>query len=588
MIARVVPDIPSFAVDDGFKYLIPADLTVEVGSMVRIPLGGRKVRGFVVGLEDGPEENLKAIRARSGDCPVFHSRLLETLRWSSRRYVAPLATILRRTTPPNLPRRLKRPPSAVAPTQPTASPAGDLGRRVASGGIRNTYLQSSSNEDLIALVGPVLEAGGSVLMVAPTAVETELLSRRLAQMFGANVLTVTPDTADRDVTTIWSKAASHAGYLVVGTPRIALWPVAGLRLAVVVGEARRAMKDRQTPTVHAREVLKARSGVERFAMVLTGLVPSTEAVAAGTEVVRAIGGRPWSLIEMVNRSEDPPGSSPLSDRTKTAIAGAAKRGDPVFVFTHRRGYAPAFRCVKCRDLRVCSQCGARAGREGPCRRCGAEQGACGGCGGDRFEPLGAGVERVVELVRRFVDADKVGLVGEGRIVTVGSVRDLPSVGDCVLSVVVDADGLILGTDYRAGEESLRSLARVAALVGSGRGRRTIIQTSNPSHPVLEALQRGDPMPFLAAELEQRAAFGFPPAGDLIVVECRTGPGNADATLRERLPGVSVLGPAAIENGLRWLIQGKDLTAARTSLRKVAGEWRDGGAVLRIDVDPLDL
>lgn len=588
MIARVVPDIPSFSVDDGFRYRIPSDAEIDVGAIVRVPLGGRKVRGFVVGIETGDAEGLKSIRARSGEISVFDDRLLQSLRWVSQHYVAPLASILKRAAPPNVPRLLKRPPARPATPTSSESRGAALGDEIARGRTRNAYLQSAEASDIADLIWPTLSGGSSVLVVAPTEIETEALAGQLTERFGDLVMSVTPSTSDRDVTTAWSRAASNGGYAIVGTPRVAFWPVARLAAVVVVGEARRAMKDRQTPTVHAREVLRARSVVERFAVVLTGLVPSTEAIAAGTEVFPAVAGRPWSLVELVDRSVDPPGSGLIADRTKTAISAAVNRGESVFVFTHRRGYAAAFRCARCRELRVCTICGARAGTDAECRRCGSELGRCESCGADRFEPLGAGVDRVLEMVGRFADRAKVGLAGEGKQVTVGSVRDIPSVGHCVLAVVIDADGMVLGTDYRAGEEALRSLARVAALVGSGRGRRTIVQTSNPDHPVLSALRRAEPLPFIRSELDSRAELGFPPVGDLIVVECRSGPSDADERLRDRLPDATVLGPAAIEGGQRWLLQAADLDRSRSDLRKLIGEWRDSGATIRVDVDPIDL
>ena len=588
MIARVVPDIPSFAVDDGFRYAVPPDLEVNVGSMVRIPLGGRKVRGFVVSIEQGSSEGLKPIRGRSGKVDLFDPLLLQTLRWAAQHYVAPLSVMLRRSAPPNLARVTKRTPQSVKALGEADSRPGELGREIADGRTRNAFLQSANVADIVDLTGPIVARGASVLVVAPTAVEATELQSRLVAAFGDIVMTVTPETSDRDVTTIWSRAASQAGYIVIGTPRVALWPIKDLGAAIVVGEARRAMKDRQTPTVHARELLRARAAVERFALVTTGLVPSTDVTATGVEVIPASAGRPWSRVEFVDRTEEPPGTGPLADRTKQAIAAAVRRGERVLVFTHRRGYAPVFRCVKCRELRVCGVCGARVDREGVCRRCGASSDRCPSCGSDRFEPLGAGVERVFELVKRFIDAEKVGFVADDRLVTVGTVRDLPSVVPCSLAVVVDADGLVLGTDYRAAEEALRALARVCALVGSGHGNRTIIQTANPRHPVLLALSRAEVAPFLADELELRSQFGFPPAGDLIVLECKQCPENAAEQLSSRLTGISILGPAPIEGGSRWLLQGPDLTSARRDLRKLAGEWRDSGARLRIDVDPIDL
>ncbi len=48
-IVRVVPNVPTFAVDGGFRYAVPDDLDgITLGSMVRVPLAGRRTRGFVV------------------------------------------------------------------------------------------------------------------------------------------------------------------------------------------------------------------------------------------------------------------------------------------------------------------------------------------------------------------------------------------------------------------------------------------------------------------------------------------------------------------------------------------------------------
>ena len=107
-VAQVVPELPTFAVDDGFAYRIPDTLgEVSVGSVVRVPLGGRRVRGYVVDLREVEPGGrpLKDIMAVSGDYTVFDARLLQTLRWSAMHYVAPLGAVLGRAAPPNLPRR---------------------------------------------------------------------------------------------------------------------------------------------------------------------------------------------------------------------------------------------------------------------------------------------------------------------------------------------------------------------------------------------------------------------------------------------------------------------------------------------------
>jgi primosomal protein N' (replication factor Y) (superfamily II helicase) len=52
-IAKIITDL---ALDREFDYLIPAELgdRVRIGSVVRVPFGRRRARGFVTGLADRP------------------------------------------------------------------------------------------------------------------------------------------------------------------------------------------------------------------------------------------------------------------------------------------------------------------------------------------------------------------------------------------------------------------------------------------------------------------------------------------------------------------------------------------------------
>ncbi|HEY5579054.1 MAG TPA: hypothetical protein VIL12_05135 [Acidimicrobiia bacterium] len=584
--ARVVPAVPSFAVDRGFSYLAPAD--VPLGTIVRVPLGGRVVRGFVVGPGVG-DPKLKRIRSISGHRPVFDSRLLEVLRWAASHYVAPLAAVLTRAAPPNLPPQdLVGPRGTVqwhgASSMPEVAEAAAAGRHL----IPHYLLGARSHADEVAgLAAPALASGRSVMVVVATAVEATELARGLVHRLGAVVEVVTPDASDRATTAAWSRVASAGGYLLVGTPRVALWPVERLALTIVIEEGRRAMKERQTPTMHVRDVTARRAVIQRTALAYLGTVPTGEVVAGGVSVRRAAGsGRGWPLVEVVDRRDDPFDRGVLGRRSRLAIKATVDSGGRVFLFSHRRGYSPASRCRICGELRVCPSCGSRPDPGPSCSRCGSPLEGCARCGGRAFSPLGAGVERVAEEARRLVGAER---VGERGPVVAGTERDLVGAPAFDLSIVVDADGLVLGTNYRAPEEALRSLARVASAVGPGRGRRCMVQTMQATHPVVEALRRGDPLPFLEAELESRTANGLPPSGELIAVETRGQSALFAGELREAVAGEgSVLGPAETGGGVRWLIQGTRLGGVRLRLRDVVQRARDAGAQVRVDVDPIDL
>jgi primosomal protein N' (replication factor Y) len=570
--------------------VVPEGLAASVGSIVRVPLGGRRVRGYVVSRSDGDPSGLKEVLGVSGGLPVFGPDLLEVLRWAAVHYVAPLAALLGKAAPPNLPRR--PPGDEPPPAEPaSAGPLPELSAAAAAGRHTRAHYWLGGGPwggGITEVAGPVLEAGRSVMVVAPSLVEGTRLVEELRGSFGRRVVLASSGLGNAEVTAAWGTAATHPGTVLVGTRDVAFWPVASLGLAVLVGEGRRGMKDKATPTTHAREVLWRRSAVERFPLLLCGAVPTGAALERGPVVVRrGPGKRTWGLVEVVDRREHAPGGGLVSEPVRRALHAVVASGRRALVFTDRR--MPATRCVRCRRLRACPECEARPGRDSACPRCGTVLGGCAHCGGMRFEPLGAGMGRVLAELGGFLGRDVVGEAGTGRQVVVGTERDLPLLGPIDLSVVVDADGPLRAPNYRALEDGLRLLARVVLAAGTGRGRRAFLQTADPDHPAITALRRGDPLPALEEDLAARTRLGLPPGGELLVVETAGAPERADAQLRETLGSrAHVLGPAERGNRLRWLIQGRDLRAARLVLRTLVHEWRDRGIAVRIDADPIDL
>lgn len=592
--ARVVPAVPSFQLDSGFWYSIPEAQhpLVGVGSLVRVPLGGRRVRGFVVELTDRSGEGLKPLAAVSMAPPIFDPPLLAALHWAAHRYVAPLAVLLERAAPPNLVGVLPATPGTeVRLGAKTNHPLADVARIVAAGKRRPpvALIERWTNLEWVeAIAAPVTAAGRTLMIIAATSDEVGVLHESAISAVGEErSLVVGPDRSDAENTAAWASAQS-GGNVVVGTPRLAAWRVGDLGLGVVVEEGRRAMKDRQTPTIHARDLLRTRAQLGRHTLAFVGPTPSLETLAAGATPMRRTR-RAWPPVEVVDRNSQPPLPGLLSHPVLAAIRAITAGGGSAFVFAHRRGYAPAVRCERCRTVRQCPNCGSRPEAAPLCPRCSYQLGPCSTCGHDRFVPLGAGVGRVLEELKR-AGGLQVSAAPEHGPVMVGSEADLAGLDPVDLAVAVDADGLILGTHFRAAEEALRILARLAGRVAAGGGHRAMIQTSLPEHPVIDALRRGDPIPFLQLELEERRALGFPPNGDLVVVELRgTIPSGVNTGLHEAADRAVVLGPAARREGAqRWLIQGNDLTGFRHNLRPLVQRWRDAGATVRIDSDPLEL
>ncbi|MGD9782014.1 MAG: primosomal protein N' [Kiritimatiellia bacterium] len=93
-VAKILTEI---ALDREFDYLIPGELAgrVRIGSVVRVPFGHRRARGFVVGLADRSDfPNLKAIESVATDLPLFDEQMLRLARWIADYYAAPFESAI--------------------------------------------------------------------------------------------------------------------------------------------------------------------------------------------------------------------------------------------------------------------------------------------------------------------------------------------------------------------------------------------------------------------------------------------------------------------------------------------------------------
>lgn len=557
---------------------MPQSSDVVVGSRVRIRVSGRRTRGFVTAIFDAAgSRKLLPIDGMSGLIPSFDDVTLESLRWAATHYVAPLSVLLKRTLPPNIP---KLPQIETAPWK------GKKPTRLSGDPPRYRVGAPPYGPAVAETIGESVAKLRNIVVIAPSVLEVDVIASQLEREYPDRVVVATSSMAPKAVTASWARVATGVGTILVGTREVMFWPFGDVGLVVVVEDGRRVMRSQRAPTVSVREVVLRRSKSEGFDVVFFGPVPTLETIAHRVNVEYP-SGRQWPIVEVVDRGEDPPGGGVLSERAKAALRRSTAIGDRTFVLVGSRAYAPAFRCVGCGDLRRCAACGSAASRQNDCRRCGELFGSCPHCGGRRFQPLGAGIGRLLEDIRRVI-GDEVGQAGDDKAVTVGSERDLIGVSSMGLALAVDVDGLTMAPHYRAAEDALRLLVRLAHTVRRGGGHRCLIQTALPNQDVVRTLVDGRSGPFLRAELGARKRFGFPPIGELIAIETEGGDAEEELLLKEIRPLATLMGPAQERNRTRWLLQGRNLDDARVALRPVINTLRARGARVRVDVDPIDL
>lgn len=586
---EVVVDVPLFHLDRPFTYRLPEALRGQVrfGSRVKVPFGGRRrVDAWVVGFADELPDGARDVERLVSPVPVFGPEELDLLRWVAARWAGTLTDVLRLAVPARVaaaeaPEVAPRPggtparPDLRARRPPAADPLVDL---VAGGWTGAVYWRTLPGEErgarVVALVEAALAAGRSAIVAAPEVVAGSAVLDAVRARF-PEVADLSSDRSDRRRYRAWVEVRRGRSLVVVGGRSAVLAPVRRLGCIVVDEEANPAHKEQRTPRYHAREVALGRAARSRSVCVLTGAVPSAEAVAAIRagrcrllEPDRAAERRARPLVEVVDPDDEGPSAARLHPRGLAAMREALGRGESAFVLVPRRGAADP----DAPGARTAGQVAAELARVLPS-------------------------VPVWRLDREVVDPKaKPPWAGEGPGVVVGTVagvKDTPPLPLCRTVVVVGADTALGQAEVRAPEEAYRTWTRAAAWCGPREAPgRLVLQARDGAHHAVQALVRSDPAFFWRHELPRRVELGFPPARRLVLVE---GPlpeeaAAARAVLAAALgPDAELLGPAAMGRGWRIIAKVRDVEAAALALRPVLAEAsRSGGPRMSVDVEPLEV
>ena len=570
-VIRVLPDVA--ALERAFDYVVPEQLAadVRVGTMVRVPLHGRRVGGWVVADNVTPPARirLQQVAKVTGWGPP--ASLVDLARWAGWWWAGPVRAVLRAASPPGAVRAL---PAAAPAGRGGGGPGGPPEPLVAEAFERRRAVVRLP--PLASVLPFVLGAAGrgAALIVSPSVAGAGQLAGALGRA-GFPVAQLPGQ---------WAKAAA-GGSVVVGA-RGAAWSPQPVIAAVVVVDAHdEALREERSPAWSAWEVAAERAGREGVPCVVLSPCPTVEQLAWGDVLTapRAEERAGWPVVEVVDQRSSDPRTGLYSDRL-VALLRTDRR---VVCVLNRKGRARLLVCGACGEVVRCERCAAgmvqpEKGSGLRCPSCGVERAAvCQACGSTALKALRLGVTRVREELealagRPVAEAGAEGeTAGDHAGVVVGTEAVLHAGGRAHAVVFLDFDQELMAPRFRAGEQALALLARAARLVG-GRdgGGRVVVQTRSPEHDVLRAAVAADPARFSDTEAARRAALRLPPAFALARV---TGEGAAEYV--GALPAVvEVLGPA---EGA-WLLR----TGTRDELAAALREVPRAGAKVRVEVDPL--
>lgn len=622
LVAAVLPLVPAWRVDKTYDYSIPTALQEKVvaGALVRVPFGGRVVRGFVLTLSRSDTvEDLEDIKGVVVPVALAPAPLAAVLSDIASRYVVPRARSFARVVPPrvrvspgrSLPRSAALEPEVLGAYE--GGPALHAAIRERRAGV--WCLQVVPGEDrgrLIAELVSALGSGAGVVLVPEVRYGSFVLdgvARHLPEL-----VRVDSSQEDGNRSSAWLQMAG--GHSLAGGGRAAVFtPTTDLGLIVIDEEHHQTYKEDRAPRYDARWVAVRRAREQGAVCVLMSASPSVETGARAADGTygsvlpsRAARRASRPIVEIVDRPEDRSIGHELHER----MAATLNDGKRVALLAPSPAFARAVWCGECRRSLRCPRCEAglffdRAAVRVRCARCGHEERApdsCPSCGAVDFKLVGAGTERLAEQLRkafprvrtRRVDpANPRGAGAEEADIYVttwmGTKPELRP--DVSLVGVLDADWLIRRPDFRSAESAYQAMAEMAEWAGpADTGGRLVIQTVEPMHHSLQAVVRADFEYFLTRELAHRRELTYPPFVELVKVSVE-GEG-ASTTIGEIVEAVRgsadrVLGPAEVRRAdgatsLQLLIKCRDAGEVGKAL-KVILEGRSKGPRISIDVDP---
>lgn len=581
-VVRVVPDVAGLGRE--FDYSVPdrfAD-AVGVGTIVRVDLNGRRVRGWVVAddVEAPPGVVVRDLARLTGVGPP--ADLVALSRWAAWRWAGRRRTFLVTASPPGrvatLPAPPPPPPTGVSvPPGPTAEAALAHERGV---------LRLPPASDRYALVVAALAAtpaGRDALVLCPSVAQAQVLAARLRRS-GSPVACVAHDQPGTAAAGEWARAAA-GGCTVVGARAGAWAPVPHLGRVVVLDEHDEAYQEEGSPTWHARDVAVERARRAGVPALLVSPCPTLEALRWGTLVApgRSEERRGWPALLLVDRREEDPAAGLLTG----PLAALLREGGRVVCVVNRTGRSRLSACARCRELAACTECGGAlaqgtGGDVLACTRCGTERPVvCAACGSTRFKVLRPGVSRLRDDLAALVgeDVDEVTATSEGAPrtrVVIGTEAALHRVGRADAVAFLDVDQELLAPRERAREQALALLARAARLVrGRAEHGRVLVQTRQPDDAVLQAALHADPDRVRVVEEATRAALGLSPFRAVALVSGTAADAYVEALGRPA--GVEVQGGSG-----QWRLRAAD---HRVLCDALAAVERPPGR-LRLEVDPL--
>lgn len=508
---------------------------------------------------------------------------------------------------------------------------------------------SGKTEIYIHLIRKAIEEHKQVLYLLPEIALTVQIMERLHRVFGDRLGIYHSKYSDAERVEIWQKQLSDHPYDVILGARSAVFlPFKNLGLVIIDEEHETSFKQQDpAPRYHGRSAAIVLAKMYGAKTLLGTATPSMESYYNAqqgkyglVELKTRYKGIQLPEIQVVDVKDlrrRKMMSGPFSPQLLAAVREALKNGQQAILFQNRRGFAPMVECKvcgwvpKCKNcdvsltlhksinLLTCHYCGYTYPVPTECPNCGSTEIMGRGFGTEKIEDQIAEIFPEAKIARMDLDTTRTRNAYERLIADFSEGRTNLLIGTQMVSKgldfdkvsvvgILNADSMLNYPDFRAYEHAFMMMAQVSGRAGrKGKRGLVILQTKNPTLPVIGQVVHNDYAGLYQGILEERRTFHYPPFFHLINVYvkhkydkvCEQAGYELSKTLRSWF-GERVLGPdkpavarvktmnirkivIKLENGID---QQKVREYLKFAQQQMGKDPRYGALQIYYDVDPL--
>ncbi len=456
---------------------------------------------------------------------------------------------------------------------------------------------SGKTEIYIRLIAEEIAKGKQVLYLLPEIALTSQIINRLRRIFGNSVGVYHSKFSDSQRVEVYKGVLSDESSkgqpkfdIILGVRSSLFLPFKRLGLIIVDEEHENTYKQyNPAPRYNARDSAIMLASMHGAKVLLGTATPSIESYYNAqqgkyglvnlNERYQGLQLPSVKVINTIDARKRKKMKSHFSDDLLLDIEQVLNKGEQAILFQNRRGFAPFIECKECAWVPRCEYCDVsltlhKVNNQLVCHYCGyaiQSPSNCLACGSPALETKGFGTEKVEEELGIFfpnarierMDLDstrskfsydriisefesgKIDILIGTQMVTKGLDFDKVS-----LVGILNADNMLNFPDFRAYERSYQLMSQVSGRAGRKNHQGLVlIQTAQPTHPIIDMVVNTDYMGMYASQLNERKAFKYPPIYRLISLSLKhkdqsllkKAADQLASGLKEKL-GNNVLGP----------------------------------------------